>query len=114
VATWFNLRIVPDLISERSPAAPQSHSLQLTRIALFNADARPLTAMFSCVSRTRALEQIAGIGMRAFEPPRLLVYLEEPYTDPVVYPIAGPQEQDDSWVEPAVEGLKARLNRTKT
>jgi hypothetical protein len=87
----------------------------MTRIALFNADARPLTAMFSCVSRTRALEQIAQIGMRAFEPPRLLVYLEEPYTDPVVFPIAGPQEfDDDSWVEPAVRGLKARLNRTKT
>jgi hypothetical protein len=86
----------------------------MTRIALFNAEARPLTAMFSCVSRTRALEQIAQIGMRAFEPPRLLVYLEEPYTDPVVYPIAGPQEfDDDSWVEAAMERLKSRLSQTK-
>jgi hypothetical protein len=51
--------------------------------------------------------------MRAFEAPRLLVYLQEPHSNPVVFPIAGPQEQDDSWVEPAVEGLKARLNRTQ-
>ena len=103
--TWFNLAIAKDLIPDNR-SGTERRDLQLTRVALFNSEARPLTAMFSCVSRTRALEQIAEIGMRTFDSPRLLLYLKEPHGEPMIFPIAGPHEQDDSWVEPAVERLK--------
>jgi hypothetical protein len=106
MATWFNLALIASEIGDRwYPAA--NGSLPLFRAALYMAQGRRLTSLWSAISLARALAPIGELGMFRAPGPRLMLHIRDQLAGDAFLALSGPLENDNGWAEAAIKRLKA-------